>query len=453
MKTFKFPGGVHPNDFKAMSSGKPIQNAPLMEKYILPLSQHIGAPATLLVKKGDKVKRGQKIAEAGGFVSAPLHAPTSGEIISIGKSSIGGEMTAVVDCIGPTGTLVPSVTLLADGLDEAGYELEPITNWEEIDREALVNRVHEAGIVGMGGAAFPARVKLTPPPQKHVDTLILNGAECEPYLTADHRLMLEEPQKVMEGALMLKRMLEVKEVYVGLEDNKLDAVEALEKYNKEGIHVVPLHVMYPQGSEKQLIYALTGRVVPNGGLPMDAQCVVQNVGTAAAVWEAIIEGKPLYERITTITGTPIKNPGNWRIRIGTPLGEALKLAGGVKDGNVGKILLGGPMMGLAQFSLDVPVLKNASGITLLTREEVVQYEADACIRCGRCVEACPMSLNPATLSVQIEKERFDLAEDWDVMACVECGACSYVCPSRRPLVQHFRRAKSHINYQRRKGQK
>lgn len=453
MKTFKFPGGVHPNDYKAMSSEKPIQNAPLMEKYILPLSQHIGAPATLLVKKGDKVKRGQKIAEAGGFVSAPLHAPTSGEIISIGKSSIGGEMTAVVDCIGPTGTLVPSVTLLADGLDEAGYELEPITNWREEEREALVNRVHEAGIVGMGGAAFPARVKLTPPPQKHVDTLILNGAECEPYLTADHRLMLEEPQKVMEGALMLKRMLEVKEVYVGLEDNKLDAVEALEKYNKEGIHVVPLHVMYPQGSEKQLIYALTGRVVPNGGLPMDAQCVVQNVGTAAAVWEAIIEGKPLYERITTITGTPIKNPGNWRIRIGTPLGEALKLAGGVKDGNVGKILLGGPMMGLAQFSLDVPVLKNASGITLLTREEVVQYEADACIRCGRCVEACPMSLNPATLSVQIEKERFDLAEDWDVMACVECGACSYVCPSRRPLVQHFRRAKSHINYQRRKGQK
>lgn len=446
-----FPGGVHPNDGKALSAGSAIQQAPIFDQYIVPLTQHIGAPSKLLVREGDRVLKGQPISEANGFVSAPIHSPTSGIVKGIGKTGTTGEMTAVNNCIGPTGTLVAAVTIEADGEDEA-CEPMPAIEWKEAEPKEIINRIREAGIVGMGGAAFPTSVKLSPPPDKTIDTLILNGAECEPYLTADHRLMLEESEKIISGALITAKALKVDKVILGIEDNKPDAIELMTKVAAGRIEVKSFPVMYPQGAEKQLILACTGRKVPQGKLPMETGCVVQNVGTMVAVHEAIIDGKPLYERITTVTGSPVVNCGNWKLRIGTPIKKVLELAGGVKaDVPVGKIILGGPMMGMAQYSLDVPIMKNASGLLLLAKDEIVQYESDPCLRCGKCVDVCPMNLMPATMSVQSEKERYEMAEATNIMDCIECGCCSYACPSRRPLVQLFRQAKSSINAQRRKN--
>jgi electron transport complex protein RnfC len=344
-----------------------------------------------------------------------------------------------------------AVIIKADGKDEADYPFEPIKDWRGTSGSELKERVGAAGIVGAGGAAFPAYVKLSPPPEKKIDTLILNGAECEPFLTADHRLMLEHAEGILEGAAILAHILGVKSVFIGIENNKPDAISKMAELagNYDGIEVVGLRVRYPQGAEKQLIYALTGRKVPTGGLPMDVNCVVQNVGTAFAVKEAVVDGKPLFERITTVTGTPVVNPGNWRLRIGTPVSKVLELAGGVKM-QPGKVILGGPMMGFAQKSLDVPIMKNASGILLLAPDEVSLYTSDPCIRCGRCVDACPMNLLPSTISSAAENEAFELAEDYNVMDCIECGCCAYVCPAHRPLVQHFKRCKAEIIAKRRK---
>lgn len=446
-----FPGGVHPRDEKSLSAGTPIQTAPLFDQYIVPLTQHIGAPSKLLVREGDHVLKGQPISEANGFVSAPIHSPTSGTVKGIGKTGTTGEMVSVSNCIGPTGTLVASVTIEADGKDEA-YKAMPTIDWKNADKKVIIGRIRDAGIVGMGGAAFPTSVKLSPPPDKTIDTLILNGAECEPYLTADHRLMLEDAERIIVGSLITAKALGVENVIVGIEDNKPDAIEVMTKVSNGRIQVKSFPVMYPQGAEKQLILACTGRKVPQGKLPMETACVVQNVGTMVAIYEAIIDGKPLYERITTVTGTPVVECGNWKLRIGTPLRKVLELAKGIKPGaDVGKLILGGPMMGMSQYSLDVPIMKNASGLLLLTRDEVTQYESIPCLRCGKCVDVCPMNLMPSTLSVQSEKEQFEMAEQTNVMDCIECGCCSYVCPSRRPLVQLFRQAKSSINAQRRKN--
>ncbi|NOY80350.1 MAG: electron transport complex subunit RsxC [Kiritimatiellaeota bacterium] len=433
----RFHGGVHPREGKSSTSGNAIQTAPLFEKYIVPLQQHIGAPSKVTVAKKDRVLRGQLLAEPGGFVSAAIHAPTSGVVSAVG------------DCLGPAGTKVPAVEITADGDDIAAEPLAPIAAWESTSPEDLKNRIAEAGIVGMGGAAFPTHVKLSPPPNKPIDVLILNGVECEPCLTADHRLMLEAPDRILTGARILARVLGVSQVYIGIEDNKPDAIELLTR-KTEGttITVASLSVRYPQGAEKQLIYALTGRKVPTGGLPMDVGCVVQNVGTAAAVAEAVTEGKPLYERVTTVTGAPLVRPGNWRLRVGTPLRTVLELCGGVKY-DPAKIVFGGPMMGLSVYSLDIPVHKSTSGLLLLGPAEVAQFTSQPCIRCGRCVDACPMNLLPGTLSVEIENERFDLAEEDHAFDCIECGCCAYVCPSHRPLVQHLRRAKSEILAKRR----
>jgi electron transport complex protein RnfC len=424
-----FKGGVHPDDGKKLTQHCAVVDAPLLDKYTVILSQHIGAPAKLLVKKGDEVKKGQVLAEAGGFVSSNIHAPTSGTI------------SLVKDTPGPVGGKVPAVEITADGKDEWGDLMPPIENWRDADPAILKKRISDAGIVGMGGAAFPAHVKLSPPKEKPIDTLILNGAECEPYLTADHRLMLENPEAIIEGSLMLGRILGVKLIYIGIESNKPDAVELLKKKAEgTGICVKGLRVRYPQGAEKQLIYALTGRKVPVGGLPMDVGCVVQNVGTAAAVQAAMLEGKPLIERITTITGHPVVNPGNWRFRLGTPVFKALELAGGVKYAPA-KVLLGGPMMGFTQMSLDVTVMKNTSGILLLTHDEIQQYESNPCIHCGRCVEACPMHMLPGSVSMAVENEEFDLAIKMHAGSCIECGSCTYACPANRPLTQHCKRAK------------
>ncbi len=428
----KFTGGIHPKDNKELSSGSAIQNAPLFEKYHVILCQHIGAPPKLVVKTGDTVKKGQMIAEPGGFVSAPVHSPTSG---TIGK---------IFDVPGPSGVNQEAVEIIADGQDEWGSGLDPIPDWQNTAPEVLKERIAKAGIVGMGGAAFPTHVKLSPPPAKKIDTLILNGAECEPYLTADHRLMLERPEAILEGASIMARVLGIKNVYIGIESNKPDAIAGLNaKSEPYKVNVVTLKVRYPQGGEKQLIYAVTGRKVPQGMLPMDAGCVVQNVGTAAAIYDAVTQGRPLVERVTTVTGEPVVNPGNWLVRIGTPIADVIRLAGGVSR-TPGKVILGGPMMGFAQKSLEVPVMKNTSGILLLDQVDTVQFTSQPCIRCGKCIDNCPMDLLCGTISCFIENEKFDKAEELHVMDCLECGACAYDCPAHRPLVQHVRRAKAEI---------
>ncbi|MFW6414036.1 MAG: electron transport complex subunit RsxC [Verrucomicrobiota bacterium] len=436
---YQFKGGIHPPDSKDKTAGLPLQRAPLQEQYTVPLLQHIGAEPTVAVKKKEQVHKGQLLAEASGFVSSSIHAPTSGTIKNIGA------------CPTPSGKMTTSIEITADGEDEFDSGLVPIENWHERDPKELIERIASAGIVGMGGAAFPTHVKLSPPPTKTIDTLIINGAECEPCLTADHRLMLEERDKIITGARLLGQILGIppeKGIYLAIEDNKPDAIsrmeEAAEKY---GVKLIQVPTNYPQGAEKQLIYAATGRQVPSGGLPMDIGCIVQNVATAKAVTEAVTEGMPLIERPLTITGTPMMRAGNWHHRIGTTLEQVIRLAGGIKE-QPAKLIIGGPMMGIAVSALDIPVVKGTSGILLQTFDEVSQFTSGPCISCGRCVDRCPMRIMPGSLSKHIENERFDLAEQWNVMDCIECGCCAYVCPTSRPLVQHFKRAKMEITAKR-----
>ena len=438
MSAHKFKGGIHPLEGKELTAGKELRIAPLFDKYIVPVRQSIGAPPTLTVKKGDTVKKGQRIAEPGGFVSVPLHSPVCGTV---------GD---VVEITGVTGASEQAVEIIADGTDEWDTGLDPIPNWADTEKDVLKKRILDAGIVGMGGAAFPTHVKLSPPPEKNIDTLIINGAECEPFLTADHRLMLTRTEEALTGIAIAAKILKVSRIFVGVEDNKMDAIEKMTAAAaKFKITVVPLHDKYPQGAEKQLIYALTGRQVLEGGLPMDVGCVVMNIGTAAAVHDAVVLGHPLIERITTVTGTPVVDPANYLARIGTPIRKLLELCGGVKE-NPAKVIMGGPMLGFAQSNIDVPVAKNSSGVLLMAPEEIEQFEGNPCIRCSRCVKACPMNLLVPTLSTMIEAGEFAMAEQNYVMDCVECGTCAYICPAKRPLVQHFRRAKAEILAKRRK---
>ena len=433
-----FKNGIHPvYHGKELSESAPVQTAPLLERYTVTVAQNAGKSPEVAVKPGDKVKKYQLIARADGFVSANLHSPVSGEV------------KAIIDVPGNMGVPVKAVEIISDGLDEAA-PLLPEIDWRTADAKTLLDRIFECGVVGLGGASFPTHVKLSPPPEKGIDTLILNGAECEPFLTADHRLMLEDPESVLAGAAIMGRILGIDRVFIGVEINKINAMNVLqEKAEPYGIRIMPLKVQYPQGSEKQLINAITGREVPAGGLPMDARCVVQNTGTAAAVANAVIRGIPLIERITTVTGSVVKKPGNWKLRIGTPVIEAIRLAEGVTE-EPGKLILGGPMMGLAQTSFEVPVTKNTSGILLLSRKQAVNFASGNCIRCGRCVQGCPMHLLPCAIAAAVESRRFDLAQKHHVMDCLECGACAYVCPARRPLVQHNRRAKAEIRRQMKK---
>ena len=427
-----FKGGIHPSgNGKDLSSAKEIKVAPLLERYFVLLSQNAGKAPEPVVAKGATVKKYQLIAKASGFVSANLHAPTSGTV------------NGVVSVPGPMGVSAQAIEIVSDNLDEAVEPMAAI-DWKNEDKKIILDRIAECGLVGMGGASFPTHVKLSPPPEKNIDTLIFNGAECEPYLTADHRLMIEQAAAILEGAAIVGKLLGVTNIFIGVEINKSDAIKELQQQaDAFGIKIVPLRVQYPQGSEKQLIDAITGREVKSGGLPMDAGCVVQNVGTAKAVYDAVVKGLPLIERVVTVTGEVVVNPGNWLLRIGTPVMKAVELAEGVTE-NPGKLILGGPMMGFSQRSFDVPVSKNTSGILLLSKEVAVNYGSGSCIRCGRCVSACPMHLVPCLLGCAIEGERYDLAAKNHIMDCIECGACAYVCPAHRPLIQHFRRAKSEI---------
>ena len=433
-----FKNGIHPVCHgKELSVAAEVQQAPLLARYTVPVVQNAGQPPEPVVQPGDQVKKYQLLAKATGFVSANVHSPTSGKV------------NAIIEVPGSMGVPIKAFEIISDGLDEAEAPL-PVLDWRSCDSKTLLDRIVQCGVVGLGGASFPTHVKLSPPPEKQIDTLILNGAECEPFLTADHRLMLERPESVLAGAAIMGKILGIDRLFIGIEVNKTDAITALqEKASVYGVKIIPLKVQYPQGSEKQLIQATTGREVPAGGLPMDARCVVQNTGTAAAVADVVLSGLPLIERITTVTGQVVRKPGNWKLRIGTPVIEAIRLAEGV-TGEPGKLILGGPMMGFAQTSFDVPVSKGTSGILLLSKEQAVNYSGGSCIRCGRCVQGCPMQLLPCTIASAVESYRFDIAQKHHVMDCLECGACAYVCPAGRPLVQHNRRAKAEIRRQMKK---
>ncbi len=438
---FSFRGGVHPPNSKGRTESQPIEVLPLPEKVILPISQHIGAPAKVTVNKGDIVRRGDLVAESGGFVSANIHA------------SISGKVTAVADNPHPLGRYVAAIEIENDGNDTASDTLPPIRNWREAAPSEVVRSISAAGIVGMGGASFPTHVKLSPPPEKRIDTLIINGAECEPYLTADHRLMLEKTLEVLTGTLILKKTVGASKVYLAIEDNKPDAIATISQFlsrdDFKSITLAKLRTKYPQGGEKQLINAVTRRQVPSGGLPMDCGCVVQNVGTAYAVYQAIAEGIPLYERVVTITGPLVKNPGNLLVRIGTPLRTVLEYC--QADLTLAhKVVMGGPMMGLAQSELDAPVIKSTSGILVLD-SEVPAVKAHDCISCGNCVKVCPVHLVPSMLAKYIDKEQHESAEEWNVLDCMECGSCSFVCPSKINLVHFMKLGKFHVMAARKKA--
>ena len=431
-----FSGGLHPPDHK-LTARQPSEVCPLPEQLVVPLAQHIGAPALACVAAGQRVAKGEVIGQAKGFVSAPVHAPTSGEVLAVEPRPH------------PQGRALPAVVIRPDGADAWVDTLQP-ADPEGLSPAELIERIRAAGVVGMGGATFPTHVKLTPPEDKPIHTLLVNGVECEPYLTADHRLMLEEPERLLAGIAIVRRILGVQRVVIGIEANKPDAIALLkDRCAGLAIDVTALAVKYPQGSEKQLIHVLTGRQVPSGGLPMDVGVVVQNVATLAAVAAAVIDGTPLIERVCTVTGPALRTPKNLRIRVGTPLSHLVEVCGGLVE-PAAMIVLGGPMMGQAQLSLAVPALRGTSGVLLLRHQDLVLGAEGPCIRCARCVQACPIRLAPTTIAANTRVERFADAERWHALDCIECGSCSYVCPASLPLVQTIRHAKATILARRRR---
>lgn len=435
IKTFPL-GGVHPAENK-YTADKPIVKLAVPKQVSIPISQHIGAPAKPIVEQREKVKVGQVIATSSGFVSANIHATISGTVAKIDRvmDSTGYKREAIIIKAGK------DEEEWVEGIDLSD---ELITNFS-IEREDIIKKIAAAGIVGLGGATFPSHVKLSVPKGKKAEYLILNGVECEPYLTADHRLMLEKGAEIIVGARILMKALDVDKAIIGIENNKQDAIELLgELVSKEvGIVVQPLKVQYPQGGEKQLIKATINREVPSGGLPIDVGVVVHNVGTAFAVYEAIQKNKPLVERVVTITGKDVKNPTNLLVRIGTPVSYLIEAAGGIPE-NTGKVISGGPMMGKALNSVDIPVAKGTSGILLIPNEAAKRGKMKVCVRCTKCVTVCPMGLEPYLLMTLTQKELFDRLEEDKTMDCIECGSCSFTCPSDRPLLDYIRLGKKTV---------
>lgn len=438
LKTFP-KGGVHPPENK-LTADKKIEILPLPKQVTIPIAQHIGAPAKILVNKKDKVKVGELIAESGGFISANIHSSVSGTVFKIDNiaDASGYKKTAVV------------INVEGDEWYEGINKDESLIKDFDIDKNEILKKIQVGGIVGLGGATFPTHVKLLPPKGMKAEILIINGVECEPYLTADHRLILEKGEEILVGTKILMKALEVKKAVIGIENNKTDAIKYMTKLSKnyEGISVTALKVRYPQGGEKQLIKAITGREVPSGGLPIAVGAVVHNVGTVFAVYEAVQKNKPLFERVVTVTGKSVSNPKNLSVRIGTPISMLIEATGGLPD-DTGKIISGGPMMGKALNSTDVTVTKGTSGILILPKEESKRREIKPCIRCAKCVEVCPMGLEPFLLMNLSEKSMYERSEKEDVLDCIECGSCSYICPSDRPLLDYIRLGKSAVGALRR----
>ncbi len=434
MKLLTFKGGIHPPYRKEYTEKKALERAKSPKVVYIPLQQHIGASAIPIVKVGDEVKLGQKIGEKQGFVSSNVHSSVSGKVIGIEEHELpGGRGLCIV--------------VENDFKEELHESVKPKGNLENLSKEDIISIITEAGIVGMGGGTFPTHIKTSPPSDKQIDAVILNGAECEPYLTADHRLMLENPEDVVFGLKILMKSLNVSKGYIGIEVNKLDALESIKKEAQKysDIQVIPLKVKYPQGAEKQLIYACTGKEVPSGGLPMDVGVVVNNVATAAQIAQTIKTGMPLVERITTVTGSCIKEPKNLIVKVGTLVFEVIQQCGGIKeDKNLGKVVIGGPMTGIAQYTMDIPVNKGESGILLLDEKESHKQKPQNCIRCGKCVDVCPAFLQPLYISAYSLKNDFESCEKYRTLDCIECGSCSFVCPSARPLLQSCINAKREI---------
>ncbi|MBO5774477.1 MAG: electron transport complex subunit RsxC [Kiritimatiellae bacterium] len=437
---FKFRGGVHPDYNKDLARDKAIERMPVPSELVISMSQHLGAPAKCIVKAGDYVTRGQIIGERNGFISVCVRASASGLVKAVEKrlGAAGGSAPAVVlDTTAPVpeGVVVPE-----------GPILQPL-DWKTASREDLLKRVEEAGICGMGGAGFPSSVKLNPPPGKRCEYLIVNGAECEPYLCADHRLMVERASRIRLGVEIMRKILGECAVRIAVEANKPDAIAALEEAFADmvgNVEIVVLPVLYPQGSEKHQIFATVGRVVPEPpALPIDVGCVVENVGTTVAIADAVEKGEPLLERVTTVSGDAVAEPKNIIAPSGTKYSDLVAFCSGVKEPPA-KVISGGTMMGFAVPHLDISTTKTTSGLLLLSRKRVFQYTSQACINCGRCVRACPMYINPAEISKAVEADDIADAERAHVMTCIECGACSFACPAHRTITQFCRRAKNSI---------
>ncbi len=434
LKSFRI-GGIHPKENK-LSAGMAIQPIAVPAQVVIPLSQHIGAPCQPIVKKGDKVKVGTLIGKSVGFVSAQIHSSVSGTVLKIDKAmdASGYKRDAVF------------INVEEDIWEEQIDRSEQLITDSSLSSTEILKKIADAGIVGMGGATFPTHVKLTPPPGMKAEVLIINGVECEPYLTSDHQLMMEKSDEILVGITLVMKALNVQRAIIGIENNKKDAVALFTKKVKaySGIEVQPLKVQYPQGGEKQLIDALTGRQVPSGALPISVGAVVQNVGTLFAIYEAVQKNKPLVERVITVTGKEVQRPCNLLARIGTPLTTLIDAAGGLPE-STGKVISGGPMMGKALASIDIPVAKGTSGILIVPTLEAKRKAMKDCIRCGKCVQICPMGLNPTLLMNLTEYEVWDRAEKNAITDCIECGSCSYTCPADRPLLDYIRLGKGKVN--------
>jgi len=434
MNTFSI-GGVHPQDNKKYSAHQAIQSVPLPKQAIIPLAQHIGAPAVPCVEKGDKVLVGQLIAQASGFVSANVHSSVSGTVSKI---------DTVVDA---WGLRMPAIFIDVEG-DEWMPEIDCSTALNTVgnyDGKDIIEKVKAAGIVGLGGACFPTHVKLMPPPGKKAEVLIVNGVECEPYLTCDHQLMLEHGEEILVGIKLLMKALGIQRAIIGIEKNKPDAIQHMQRLTAKqmGMSVMPLNLKYPQGGEKQLIEACIGRQVPSGALPIEVGAVVDNVATVYAVYQAVQKNMPLISRVMTVTGKSVERPGNYLVRFGTPLEDVVAMAGGVPE-DTGKIIGGGPMMGRAMNNIAMPANKRVSGLLFMPEDQARRFEPENCIRCGKCVDACPMGLEPYLLAKQANLQMWDEMEDHAVMDCIECGCCLYSCPSHRPLLDYIRMGKAQV---------